>query len=202
MLQESLALKDGASSLFNPEMFKKMDVRELFDKPDEAPPPEASNPLAHLRQAPAQPGKDKAKVVVEQKLLTDKEWEMAIASAEDERDVEAMKMAKQEEKEELADFNEDEANANGGGEEGRQAGAGNDSDEVGPSKAEAVALAIESELTEVQRYALHFLEKEYREVESASARLASSLVVRVSCLRLFDACPLLVSVGLWVAVGC
>ena len=79
---------------------------------------------------------------------------VAIANAEDERDVEAMKNAKAEEKEELADFNEEEP--------GERGGDGDNSDGYA-GKVESVALAIESELTSVQRYALHLLEAEYEQ---------------------------------------
>ena len=156
---ENLALKEGASSLFNPEMFKKVDVRELFED-DVAAPEIRVNPLAHLMQDDKDAGSKEvkdAKVVKaagsgkQDQLISDKEWELAIANAEDERDVEAMKNAKAEEKEELADFNEEEAGERGEGE---------GSDEYS-GKVESVALAIESELTSVQRYALHFLEAEY-----------------------------------------
>ena len=154
---ENLALKEGASSLFNPEMFKKMDVRELFQDEKAAAPDARVNPLAHLsaqgqveKLSSANDGKAVAKV---EQVVSDKDWEMAIANAEDERDVEAMKNAKAEEKEELADFNEEEA--------GDRA-EGDHSDEYG-GKVDSVALAIESELTSVQRYALHFLEAEYEQ---------------------------------------
>ena len=153
---ENLALKEGASSLFNPEMFKKMDVRELFE--DETKNVPEVTPLAHLTQGDAvassaakgqaAPGASKEKQVV-----SDKEWEMAIANAEDERDVEAMKNAKAEEKEELADFNEEEPGERGDG----------DNSDGYAGKVESVALAIESELTSVQRYALHLLEAEYEQ---------------------------------------
>ena len=150
---ENLALKEGASSLFNPEMFKKIDVRELFE--DEAQPAEVrDNPLAHLAQAEektsvpktAESGGKSAQAV------SDKEWEMATANAEDEADVEAMKSAKAEEKEELADFNEEDA---------ERGAEGDNSDEY--SKVASVSMAIESELTSVQRYALNLLEAEYKQ---------------------------------------
>jgi len=154
---ENLALKEGASSLFNPEMFKKMDVRELFeDETKEGK--QAANPLAHLMaskgevaaQSKDAKGSDARKP---QQDVSDKDWEMAIANAEDERDVEAMKTAKAEEKEELADFNEEDAAERGD--------VDNSDDHQG--KADSVALAIESELTSVQRYALHFLEAEFEQ---------------------------------------
>jgi hypothetical protein len=85
--------------------------------------------------------------------VSDKDWEMATANAEDERDVEALKAAKADEKEELADFNE---------EEGAERGDIDNSD-VHKGKVDSVSLAIESELTSVQRYALHFLEAEYEQ---------------------------------------
>jgi len=156
---ENLALKEGASSLFNPEMFKNMDVRELFEDEKAAAPEVRVNPLAHLAQGgkesavkDAKDGKPADAAKAEQ-VVSDKDWEMAIANAEDERDVEAMKNAKAEEKEELADFNEEEA--------GERA-EGDNSDEYG-GKVDSVALAIESELTSVQRFALHFLEAEYEQ---------------------------------------
>ena len=154
---ENLALKEGASSLFNPEMFKKMDVRELFeDERKEAS--QVVNPLAHLMGGPGEAaaqskdskGSDAAKPHQD---VSDKDWEMATANAEDERDVEALKAAKADEKEELADFNE---------EEGAERGDMGNSDEH-QGKVDSVSLAIESELTSVQRYALHFLEAEYEQ---------------------------------------
>ena len=77
---------------------------------------------------------------------------MATANAEDEADVEAMKSAKAEEKEELADFNEEDAD---------RGAEGDNSDEY--SKVASVSMAIESELTSVQRYALNLLEAEYKQ---------------------------------------
>ena len=112
------------------------------------------NPLAHLAQAEektsvpktAESGGKSAQAV------SDKEWEMATANAEDEADVEAMKSAKAEEKEELADFNEEDA---------ERGAEGDNSDEY--SKVASVSMAIESELTSVQRYALNLLEAEYKQ---------------------------------------
>jgi E1A-binding protein p400 len=156
---EDLALKDGATSLFNPDFFKKVDVREFFDSEDVPEPPADVNPLAHLQQQQHVPVRPKpAETTKSKNLITDKEWEMAIANAEDERDVEAMKMAKQEEKEEMHEFDEEDAAV---GEGDRDHEGGSASDEA--SRPDAVSLAIESELTAVQRYALNFLEKEHKQ---------------------------------------
>jgi hypothetical protein len=156
---EDLALKDGATSLFNPDFFKKVDVREFFDSADVPEPVVDVNPLAHLQQQQPMPARPKPVESAKSKnLITDKEWEMAIANAEDERDVEAMKLAKQEEKEEMHEFDEEDA---GAGEGDRDQEGGSVSDEA--SRPDAVSLAIESELTSVQRYALNFLEKEHKQ---------------------------------------
>jgi len=61
-------LQDGASSLFDPEMFKKVDVRELFD--DAADEGRAAAAAAR----------------VPKKVISDKEWEAATAGVEDEQE--------------------------------------------------------------------------------------------------------------------
>jgi helicase SWR1 len=80
---EALALQDGASSLFDPEMFKKVDVRELFD--DAADEGRAAAAAAR----------------VPKKVISDKEWEAATAGVEDEQDVAAMKEAHREERDQV-----------------------------------------------------------------------------------------------------
>ena len=119
-----------------------------------------TNPLAHLQaQESATPVKDtKGDKDSRKNVLSDKEWELAIANAEDEQDVEAMKIAKQEEREEMADF-EDEAPADAGDRDVSEAAQ----DDFGLGKVEAVAMAIESELMPVQRYALQYLENEFKQ---------------------------------------
>eukprot|EP00960_Hanusia_phi_P072415 767779-Hanusia_phi.AAC.8 len=157
---ENLALTDGAASLFNPDLFKKIDVRELFEE-ERAPVEQVeTNPLAHLQaQESSTPMKDSKDEKDQRKnVVTDKEWELAIANAEDEQDVEAMKIAKQEEREEMADF-EDEAPAEAGERDLSEAAH----DDYGSSKVDAVAMAIESELMPVQRYALQYLENEFEQ---------------------------------------
>jgi len=121
---ESLALQDGASSLFDPEMFKKVDVRDLFDDGKRKPQEQSVKPV---------------------KVISDKEWEAATANVEDEQDVAALKEAHREEKEEMADFQEEGAEGDKDGSEGGDA-----------------VDDITSELLDVEKYALFFLEEEFR----------------------------------------
>ena len=159
---EDLALKDSATSLFNPDFFKKVDVREFFQDESKQP-ADAVNPLAHLNQQSNTPSKGQ-EGGQNKKVYSDKEWEMATANAEDERDVEAMKTAKQEEREEMDEFDENAA-------ENGEGGGGSHSDDA--NRPDAVSLAIESELTAVQKYALKLLEREH---EQAGIKLVEGVV--------------------------
>ena len=144
---EDLALKDSATSLFNPDFFKKVDVRDLFhDEPAAAAAVAASRPPAARGRAAG---------------ISERDWEAATAAAEDETDAAAARVARAEEKEEAHEFDEDAAAADAAGAHGG-GGSGSDGDEAGRGAAEAVALEIEGELTPVQRYALRFVEDQLR----------------------------------------
>jgi superfamily II DNA/RNA helicase len=149
---EDLALKDSATSLFNPDFFKKVDVRDLFNDEPAAAAAVAAAPAAAAKRGP----------------VTERDWEAATAAAEDENDAAAARLARAEEKEEAHEFDEDAeaAAAAAGGEGAAHAGSGSEGEDGG--RGEAAALRIEDELTPVQRYALRFVEEQLRAAAAAA----------------------------------
>ena len=149
---EDLALKDSATSLFNPDFFKKVDVRELFhDEPAAAAAVAAAAPAAARKSG-----------------VTERDWEAATAAAEDETDAAAARLARAEEREEAHEFDEEAeaAAAAAGGEGGVHAASGSEGEDAG--RGDAAALRIEDELTPVQRYALRFVEEQLRAAAAAA----------------------------------
>jgi len=149
---DDVIIKGGG---FTTDFFKNTDIREIFN---------ATKDQIERESAPVQFSLSKAgaDVVMEEPHfdLTQQEWEAAVANAEDETDVLALRQAQQEQAEEIHEFEEVEATAPE--DAGSQPVAQDEEPDIFQLQEDDKGVhkepSFEDELLPIQRYALNFLE--------------------------------------------